>query len=366
MQLEQFIATSAADAAQQIRSRLGPEAVVVNVRQLPGRWFRKPRIEVLAHRTPPVQLTDNGPFDPGDQSSANGGGQETCVPSDDAPKVVATSLLEQRYGRAAANPQDQPVRAPGKAEPGACELLESIGLLPLYAQRVAECATVTQPPWLAGELKQVRAALAASWIRCPTTAATGLQIFVGAPGVGKTTALCKWLTAAVLLEARAARVWRLDGETANTAESLSVHGDVLGVPVERSWTGTPICEAIAFVDFPGTEWSDDRAVAALANRLRTFPAVQTHLVLNAAYDSTVLLEQTRAFARLPISDLVVTHLDEEPRWGKLWNVMLGTGLPIRFLSAGQNIPGAFWEASAERVLARLFPVDLDRGKSLAY
>jgi flagellar biosynthesis protein FlhF len=382
MPLEQFIATSAADVAQQIRSRLGADAVVVNIRQLPGRWFQKPRIEVLARRTDPTTeptpstfggdlLTAPGPLtegpqsEQGDRRSASVPGQEICAQSDFSPKAVANAMVAQRYGKTDAALSPRCARAKEKAENSGRALLESVGLLPLVAERVLEHMPVTQPPWLAGELKQVRAALAASWIPCKTSPVTGLQVFVGAPGVGKTTALCKWLTVSVLLQARKARVWRLDARTANTAESLSVHGDILGVPVERSWTGNPISEDIAFVDLPGAEWSDATAINALADKLRTMPVSQTHLVVNAAYDATVLLEQVRAFARMPISDLIVTHLDEEPHWGKLWNLVLGTGLPIRFLSAGQNIPGEFREADVERVLMRLFPFDLEHGRTAA-
>ena len=46
---------------------------------------------------------------------------------------------------------------------------------------------------------------------------------------------------------------------------------------------------------------------------------------------------------------------EEPRVGKLWNFVLGTNCALRFLSTGQNIPGDFQEATAEKLLARLFP-----------
>jgi flagellar biosynthesis protein FlhF len=207
---------------------------------------------------------------------------------------------------------------------------------------------------LADDLREVREALAATWIPCHPSAAR-LHVLVGAPGVGKTTALCKWLTLSVLLEGRSARVWRLDGGTANTAEALAVHGDVLGVPVERSWTGTRIDEDIAFVDLPGASGADVEGVRALVDRLGGPAAAQIHLVLNAAYDITASLAQVRAWAKLPIHDLIVTHLDEEPRWCKLWNLTLGTGLPVRFLSAGQNIPSEFTEASAERVLSRVFP-----------
>jgi flagellar biosynthesis protein FlhF len=68
-----------------------------------------------------------------------------------------------------------------------------------------------------------------------------------------------------------------------------------------------------------------------------------------------MMAQARAFAALPVEDLIITHLDEESRWGKLWNLALGTNYPIRYLSTGQNIPGDFCAASAEIILARQFP-----------
>src|SRR5260221_12648348 len=57
MDIVPFIADSAADALTQIREKLGPEAVVLNVRQLPlsgiSRLWQRARIEVLACAPPP-------------------------------------------------------------------------------------------------------------------------------------------------------------------------------------------------------------------------------------------------------------------------------------------------------------------------
>lgn len=332
MELEQFIASSAADAAQQIRAKLGPDAVVVNIRQVAGRWFRKPCLEVLAHAAEPVNPAPGQMLD-----------------TTDEPVSLACPAPTSDVAIPAAPDSKQPQGS--KQAPSA--LLESLGLSPLHAQRVLERVSDTQPPWLADDFKQVRAALAATWIPCQPTIAP-LHIFVGAPGVGKTTALCKWLTLSVLLEGKTARVWRLDGTTANTSEALSVHGDVLGVPVDRSWSGESISEDIGFVDLPGVPATDAQAINTLAERIARFPSAQVHLVLNTAYDTTASLMQARALTVLPISDVIVTHLDEEPRWCRLWNLMLGVGLPIRYLSAGQNIPGEFMEARVDHVLSRVF------------
>jgi flagellar biosynthesis protein FlhF len=177
---------------------------------------------------------------------------------------------------------------------------------------------------------------------------------VGPPGVGKTTCLCKWLTRVTLLEGRSARVWRLDGRTANTAEWLELQGEILGVPVERAWPGTKREAAVGFVDLPGTATQDATALWELGAWVRASGA-QAHLVLNGAYDAAQLLRQAAAFrAVMPVSDLMVTHLDEEARWGKLWNLMLGMDCPVRFLATGQNIPGDFVEADVEAMLEQVF------------
>jgi flagellar biosynthesis protein FlhF len=184
-----------------------------------------------------------------------------------------------------------------------------------------------------------------------------LHIFIGAPGAGKTTALCKWLAQVSLVEGRSAAVWRLDGHVANTAESLSVFGEILGVPGERcAPANDEVPDAdVLFVDLPGVNPSDAAALGQLKRRLAAFPNAQVHLVVNAAYETSLLLAQVRAFSALPIQDVIVTHLDEESRWGKLWNLVLGTNCAVRYLAAGQNVPGEFIPATPEQLFSHQFP-----------
>jgi flagellar biosynthesis protein FlhF len=237
-------------------------------------------------------------------------------------------------------------------------LLGTMGISAVNTERVLERLKLQhgeQPPAsLRAELALTRAALASFW-KSKRSAAPGLHVFIGAPGCGKTTAICKWLTQAVLLDGASARVWRLDVPRANTAEALSVHCEILNAPVERAWNpGATWPEDHLFVDLPGIEASDDAALAELERMLSTMPGASVSLVLNAAYDMPPLQAQVRAFARLPLTDLIFTHLDEEPRWSKLWNFVLGTNYSLSFLGAGQNIPGQFLRATPEA----LFPEEM--------
>ena len=240
--------------------------------------------------------------------------------------------------------------------------LEAFGLLPSHAHRVAQQvqrAFRSYPPASAAEeLAAVATVLSAAWREPPRAPpGTSWHVFVGAAGTGKTTCLCKWLAQTVLLAGCSARVWRLDGLTANTAESLSVMAEALGVPVVRTWP--PQAEQaeaeVHFVDLPGIDWRSPGVIDDLAQRIRGFPEAQIHLVLNAAYEMPILLQQAEAFAPLPISDLIVTHLDEVMRWGKLWNLVFGTHYTLGHFSAGQDVPGDFKTASAIPLLPRQWP-----------
>ena len=73
-------------------------------------------------------------------------------------------------------------------------------------------------------------------------------------------------------------------------------------------------------------------------------------MLNGAYESSHLLEQVRFFANVGISDLIISHLDEETRWGKVWNLVLGTNFSVPYLSCGQNVPGDLLVPTAETLL----------------
>jgi flagellar biosynthesis GTPase FlhF len=127
------------------------------------------------------------------------------------------------------------------------------------------------------------------------------------------------------------------------------------VPVERFMPESgAVPPGLLFIDLPGISAGDAAALVDLRARIAGFGPAQVHLVLNAAYESAVLLAQVRAFGNMGVMDLVATHLDEEPRWGKLWNWVIGTNCPLGWLSVGQNIPGEFRRADPGSVLSRQF------------
>ena len=364
-----FIANSAADAVAQIRAKLGPDAVVVNVRQLPAdglaKLWKSPRIEVLAYKPEP--------------QTAGAAGNGTAAAMDPLSELKQElQAIRQQMGAAVQTvPGTMPsgglaggvtgsrfsaVRPGGLPGWRVGEVLETSGLMPIHTQRVLDRLQSSHgempPSSLAEEMLMARSALAGLWRNAPELDRNerGPHVLVGPPGSGKTTSICKWLAQARLIEGRSAHVWRLDGAIANTAEALSVYCEILGVPADRTWSGADALQSeLNFVDLPGVDWRNSGAIHDVKRMLDDIGPCRVHLVLNAAYEVPLLLAQARSFSLLPIDDLILTHLDEEPRWGKIWNIVLGTNYPLRFLSAAEKVPGEFLPATPERILTRQFP-----------
>lgn len=336
MKLVPFVAENADAALAQIHAQLGPDAVVVSVRRLPAHgisrlWHQSGNIEVVA-------------CVPGDEPKRKPHvvppGEDAYVPFAEKVEPAVPAVTAARSWRSIA-------------------WLESLGLWPALADRVQQkvCALHGDepPPMPIAEWSAVRMVLADFWRPArQIMEGTGRpHVFVGPPGSGKTTVLCKWMTRAVLAKNQSVQVWRLDGETANTAEFLTLHGEMIGVPMERFWREPDQPADLLFVDLPGVEAGSTSALSALGSHVRALPQPHVHLVLNAACETSILFEQFQAFAALAPEDVIFTHLDEERRRVKLWNFVLGTNCSLSFLGAGQKIPGEFHRAES----TLLFPCE---------
>jgi flagellar biosynthesis protein FlhF len=357
MNTVKIIAESAQEALEQVQAQVGPDAVILNVRKLSADGVKKlwasPQIEVLAttsqkessERESLQQLaTKVQQLD--DELHARGITTRETLSSPEAklpPKLI--QMIRDMQG--------------DKLEDSllpAVQVLEQIGLLPSHARWLSAQSRnflgATKPRNLPEEMELLREVLSEYWhqlARRVEKPGNPVRVLVGTPGSGKTTVLAKWATQATFLQQRPSRIWRLDTDRPNTAEFLSLHGEMLQVPVERVWDldEQPPEDTLRLVDFPGVAADQSDSLEALAQQVKDLGETEIHLVLNAAYDLGLSLRQAKAFSLLPLSGVILTHVDEAERWSKVWNVMLATQLPVTYLSGGQNIPGDFHPAIPE-------------------
>lgn len=176
---------------------------------------------------------------------------------------------------------------------------------------------------------------------------------IGPPGSGKSACIAKWLTVEVIRNHRTCRIWRLDGAVVNGAEALSLHAELIGVPVESAWNPSVPAHEVEFIDLPGWNASDQDLNDRMANLLDRFDPDFVGLVLNAAYDPGILEVQARAFAATRPTGLILTHLDESPDPARIWDLTLQLQLPLAATSSGPWVPGGFDRFSGEQWVEKL-------------
>jgi len=368
MNIRRFTANNAKKAIEDVYNELGPDAVVLNIRKLtkPGLQglFQSPGIEVSACApSATVSLTK------GESVAPNSGGMQTVkqhggrldmvddipitLPKPSPPGSVNTdNTIEPELIESTGEKSVEP-----SASWGAEQLLDSIGIQPLAIDKLIRMARHRFPQHgeltVKGQLKQIRFCILDYWGRLLIEAKKTSQprkLLLGPPGHGKTTTICKWMTQTVLAKREPTRIWRLDSDSTNTAEMLTVHAEMLDVPVERVWKEEEFAgPAIEFVDLPGVPPNDAEGMRVLTSMVNKLRPAECLLVLNSAYELDHLIRLVRSFGELPVQGLVMTHLDEETRWSKLWNLTLVTGMPIRYCSSGQEMPGDFVETSPQNL-----------------
>jgi flagellar biosynthesis protein FlhF len=347
MQTHTFVANTANEAVAQIRAELGPSAVVLSVRKLPrsglSRLVRGEQIEVVATVERPAAPDPQGLQLP---EPAVGHLQNEI-------RALKQQFAAMRLAQSASSPLPQRELG-GPSDP--YRILVETGILPSLAEQLLQDCSLAQNS--AREdlvIEQLKEILRSRWQGESNPSERAARLFVGVPGSGKSTALCKLLAQTCLVEGQSATVYQLDSHVANPSGQAGIFAEIVGAQYERTLPkNLEGNEQNVFIDVPGVGLGDQKGLAGLASIIESFGLAEIHLVLNAAYESTHLLNQVNFFADLGITSLILTHLDEETRWGKVWNLVLGTNYIVRYLSCGQNIPGNLFIGSADLVLERQF------------
>ncbi|MGB8170718.1 MAG: hypothetical protein WCF18_24655, partial [Chthoniobacteraceae bacterium] len=182
-------------------------------------------------------------------------------------------------------------------------------------------------------------------------------VFLGSPGSGKTTALCKLLATDIFVRRQAGVVLKLDLDRANPTDGLSVFCEAMGVPCARGVIDVPELgdDTMLYVDLPGLALDDGEQIERLAEELTPLAPTSHVLVVNAAYDASVIKHLCQAGEQIGCTHLVLTHCDELIHWGKLWDILLGSELTPLFLGTGQNVAGDLEENVIPAIIARTFP-----------
>jgi flagellar biosynthesis protein FlhF len=184
------------------------------------------------------------------------------------------------------------------------------------------------------------------------------EVFVGPPGVGKTTTIAKIAAQARLLQNRPLGLVTADSFRAGAIDQLRGYAEILDVPFRVARNQDELALALSaarhpvLVDTAGRSPADE-GVTQVFEVIGQKRSVRTHLVLAADTSAATARRMIDRYAPLHPSRVVITKLDETESVMPLVAAVRDGGLPVSYLTAGQRVPDDLWRATPAGLAAAL-------------
>lgn len=343
---------SAEEAVRVIRDKLGDQARVLSVRQVGGeglkRFISSPKLEVIAEipADDSGEISDSGLLEEAEVS------EDLAVADKEAPSSNAPNL-----------PED-----PGLSDVSFDESNDKVRLLRKAGfdlnllgeiQSWSSWQEMKDKP-LADVLKEITVGLSDRFRSTKLTPTTDKIALIGAPGVGKTTTLCKFLAHEVFMNKKIPFVLKVENGIPNPDDALRIFCEVIGVTLFREPEGMPQVseESPLYLDFPGLSLSNLQDWVEAKQTLDEMQVDTRVLVVNGAYERDILLRSIRSAKHVGATHLAITHFDELSNSTKLWPVLLQEDLSPLCICNGQNVTGDFSTNVLNQLISRTFPEEL--------
>jgi len=366
-----FRARDARAALTAVKAAFGPDAVIIETRQIDGGLFGRTQIEVTAAadasaaRSPLIERTAR---------RGTGAASDPAVDDDVAALRRAVEDVRRSLGR-----QDEGLarrfdvgRAPerglddgddrrfddrrfddrrqpelGSEARKAFRHLLDRGVDEVLARELLDEALTIGGGRATEILRGVAAALGKTLRAAPAPwGADGRRTvaLVGPTGVGKTTAIAK-IAARALLETRfKVGLITVDTYRVGASDQLARYGKIMGVPTYVARDRAALADAIertreadlVLIDTAGR--SDTESLAAQMKLVQSAPNVQLHLVLSLATGARELGAVARRYRPFGAERVIFTKLDESEGPGGSLSALGVVGRPVSCLCDGQRVP----------------------------
>lgn len=339
MQTKRFRSETVRDALAQARVELGPDALVLATRLVPAAgprgWFGARVVEVTAAADRPAPRKVSADRLIGrilhhrDAKLAPAG-----VP-DDRPAPPTDPALDSLVARLVATGLDRAFAASVALDVprGRRRDLSVAGLRRAVAHQLEHLAGGDDEP-------------------------TPTQVFVGPPGVGKTTTIAKLAAQERVHRGVRYTLVAADGYRVGAVEQLRLYADILGARFLVARSPEELAhllgrlEGPALVDTAGRSPQDD-AARGLFEVFAGFPGVRTHLVIPASAGPREAERLFDLYADAQPARVVLGRVDETESLAPLVAPLAARRARVSWLGTGQRVPEDLERATSSILAARV-------------
>ncbi len=398
MKVRRFEAQGLREALQQVKTELGPQAIILSTREIrksDGAFglFARPLVEVTA--APPDAFEK---VKEREEEKKGGRSERALRASLGILKEEVASLREEMKGlplggdgpalrreleelRNLILALGEPFPEPKGKLPPALEVLRRQmifrGLSPEKALRLLERAKAELPPSKLESTFYVkiycaRLLMGETKVTGPLRGGRIRAAFTGPTGVGKTTTIAKLAAGLTFREGKRVALVTVDTFRIAAIEQLRIYARLMRLPVEVVFSPGELEAALRkhqeadaiLIDTAGRSQRDEAQMAELKDFFGN-GRLDCHLVLSAATGPEDLSQVVERFGEIPLKSLLFTKLDEANRFGVVLNQSLSSGIPLSYFTTGQRVPEDIEVATPERVADLVLPLPPVEEKSRA-
>jgi len=412
MRIKRFVGRTLKDATEQMRKDLGPDAVVLNSRNIPRQGqlsflakemfevtaavddVTPPRRNPYARRTAAALAEEDGDGSPsagedtveslrkvaqrfqeraagagdGERKGRHGGEEfaQLKLELSEMRGTLSTVVEHLKYDRMPALPEhlralymtlvNQDVEARLAAD-----LVQSV-----YATAAAE----EKPMGAKAAERAVLDAMAGLVPPSPETKTrrrrTHVSALVGPTGVGKTTTVAKLAAINKLIHHRSVGLVSADTYRIGAIEQLRTFAAIADIPMEVAYKPAELAAAIrkfrdrdiVFIDTVGRSQRSPKELTELARFMDAADPDDIHLVLSAATSTKNALDIIEKFRVIKPNRLLFSKLDEAVTLGGLLSVASRDRLPVSFVTTGQTVPDDIVRVDPSRLAHMVYSGDI--------